>query len=68
MLTSGVPPAPCRIKRDTPQVEPLRLTSEPIPRHTRDMFGRYCLSATLPADRERPVASRTRCLLLATHS
>jgi hypothetical protein len=34
------PPSPCRIKRDTPQVEPLRLTSEPIPHHTRDMFSR----------------------------
>jgi hypothetical protein len=39
MLKSGGSP-PCRIKRDTPQVEPLRLASEPIPHHTRDMFGR----------------------------
>jgi len=36
----SVPPSQCRIKRDTPQVEPLRLTSEPIPHHTRDVFGR----------------------------
>jgi hypothetical protein len=40
MLESSEPAVPCRIKRDTPQVEPLRLTSEPIPHHTRDMFGR----------------------------